>query len=154
MDLLTYTTDDGGDSWQLRSLEPDLRGVGPLAVFDSSYLEAGYIDGVVWLRHGSVKAAAPLPADVPKKQAIKKSEFVDAERGWLLLSGGHCDPSGCSNSALLATRDGGKTISVLLKSTEAPVPTGATSPAADGIGTQPERNLPLSECRPAGAVPA
>ncbi|MBV9758993.1 MAG: hypothetical protein JO340_00370 [Acidobacteriaceae bacterium] len=107
--LVIYSTEDGGASWQVKSLETDLRGVGPLALFDSTFIEATCSKGIVSLRSGSVKTSAALPAEMPTKLQVSKAEFVDGQRGWLLLTG--------AETAIASTQDGGKTVNVLLRST-------------------------------------
>ncbi|MBV9758992.1 MAG: hypothetical protein JO340_00365 [Acidobacteriaceae bacterium] len=118
--LLTYGAEDGGDSWQLRRVEPDLPGIGSLSAVDSGFLEVAYLGHALSLRRGSARTAAPLPADLPQGQALRKADFLDAEHGWILLATGlPCDTGGCADSALAGTEDG-KTFSTLLKSAQTP----------------------------------
>lgn len=132
MDLLTYSTDDGGSSWQVQNVESGLHGVYPLAVFDSTYIEASSFGGTVSLRHGSAKISAPLPADLPPKVQVRRVEFLDAQHGWLLFAG--------AETAIAGTDDGGKTVTLLLKKAGASSPPPVPHPASSsqtGAGIQP-----------------
>jgi hypothetical protein len=114
-------------------VESGLHGIHPLAIFDSTYVEASSFGGTVSLRHGSAKISAPLPADLPRRVQVRQVEFLDAQHGWLLFAG--------AETAIAGTDDGGKTVTVLLKGagvvSSPPVMPHPASNSQTGAGVQP-----------------
>ena len=144
--ILTYSTNDGGSTWQVQKTETGLPGVAHLTLFDSAYAELKNLGGgMLSIRRGSLNLTPHLPKDSPQNIGLQKSEFLDANHGWLLLGGG-CSSPGClsGDSALIATQDGGKTLTMLLKSTQVqsakPLIGGATG--LSGIGIDSCQDIP------------
>ncbi|MBV9758991.1 MAG: DUF1906 domain-containing protein [Acidobacteriaceae bacterium] len=129
MDRVVYVTDDGGTSWRVKSLESDLGSVGPLALFDSTFIEATCSKGAISLRNDSGNTSAALPAEMPLKLQVGRAEFVDSQHGWLLLIG--------AETAIASTQDGGKTVNVLLRSTGTWAPPRPDPNLRSGRGVQP-----------------
>ncbi len=112
--LLTYTTQDRGDTWQLRKVDSDTSistMYAPLAFFDSTYIQlgspGGTASGILAFRSDYSATAQAISTRLPNKHSVvKKADFLDALHGWLLMS----------DNSLLGTVDGGKTLIVLIPS--------------------------------------
>jgi photosystem II stability/assembly factor-like uncharacterized protein len=126
-DLLTYSTADGGNTWQLTGRRNSLGGVGPLAFFDTTSFEVTRSANTFDFHHDSAHRSAAIPAVLKERatDGVSRARFTDAQHGWLLLSEG----------SLLGTSDGGNSVTILLKA--APVQPPNARPVPGKAQTEP-----------------
>ena len=113
----TYTTSDGGETWQVKATEqPAKPGPGAVNIFDSTIVTAYYAGNAIVTAENTRKQVARLPAGVDAPRlVIREISFVDSQNAWL-LGIDDCLRQGCTSiTALFGTQDGGKTIALLLQ---------------------------------------
>ena len=113
-DLLTYSTADRGDTWQLTGRRNNLDSIGPLAFFDSTSLEVTRSNNTFDFRHNSALRSAPIPAVLKERgtDGVLRADFIDAQHGWLLSSDG----------SLLGTANGGHSVTILMQTPQQQLP--------------------------------
>ena len=121
--LATYSTTDGGNHWKLQAKEVHSSfgySIAPSIVGDK-IIKASIWKGKVITHSDALSGAlTALPSELPPSLSIRKAHFTDTEHGWILVSGSQCASfkSNCSTTTmLLATEDGGKTFSPVLRGT-------------------------------------
>lgn len=112
----TYTTSDGGDTWQIRNAQqPSKGGPGSIGMFDSVVVNAYYAGHAVITGQNFQKPrTARIPAGADRdKLIIRHVSFTDPQNGWFLATD-DCLIQGCtSETVLLGTQDGGNTVNLL-----------------------------------------
>ena len=120
--LAVYATADGGDMWDLKRAEgPTSHRYGSLTEVDSAVIDAFHAGASIVIGNNFRRHAARLPPELSTltELQIEKMNFIDPQNGWLLASRNKgCVAPGCTSvTALLGTKDGGRTLSLLLENT-------------------------------------
>lgn len=117
--LGTYSSPDGGENWQVQSFDRNLPGSATASPVSSRMMLAFHKGNNIVIDNGSGRRSAPPPAGLPADFVIQAMDFVDPLHGWLVVLGvqraGYTPPT-----ALLATENGGRTITILLQNVPAP----------------------------------
>jgi photosystem II stability/assembly factor-like uncharacterized protein len=162
--LAVYATADGGDTWELKNAEgPSPQRSGSFTDVDSTVIDAFYAGGSIIIGKNFHRRGARLPAELPAEPGlqVEQMNFVDLQNGWLLASRNRgCMRPGCTEvTALLGTVDGGKTVSLLLGSTETRGRSASDGPLSQDL-VPSVRNLfgadsffsTLCRCCPTGSI--
>ena len=161
--LALYRTEDGGETWQFSTAHELASGLGPgtrapCSIIDSEPLLPSTQETLT-LSYRLSQINAAMVSGKPVKLSVIRMDFYDITQGWLLAVGECASTTQCSQQIkLLATADGGWTISDITPELDASLSPGVTRatvvPTAPRLATivpQARVNDPTS-CSPSAPL--